>query len=43
MAIHSIILDYGKSHGQRSVVGYSPRDYKKSDVTELAHKGIEVR
>ena len=30
----------GKSHGQRSLVGYSPRDCKKSEVTEqqsIAH------
>ena len=24
----------GESHGQRSLAGYSPRDFKVSDVTE---------
>ena len=24
----------GKSHGQRSLVGYSPWDFKESDMTE---------
>ena len=33
MAIHSSILS-GKSHGQRSPVGYSPWGCKKSDTTE---------
>ena len=32
MATHSIFLP-GKPHGQRSLVGYSPRDYKESDRT----------
>ena len=27
----------GKSHGQRSLVGYSPWGYKESDMTEHAH------
>ena len=27
----------GKSHGQRSLVGYSPRDRKESDTAEHAH------
>ena len=27
----------GKSHGQRSVVGYSPRGHKESDTTEQLH------
>ena len=30
----------GKSHGQRSLVGYSPWGCKKSDVTERACKHI---
>ena len=34
MATHSSILS-GKSHGQRSPVGYSPWGLKESDVTEL--------
>ena len=25
----------GKSHGQRSLVGYSPKDRKESDTTEV--------
>ena len=24
----------GKSHGQRSLVGFSPRDHQESDMTE---------
>ena len=27
----------GKSHGCRSLVGYSPWDHKKSDTTERLH------
>ena len=27
----------GKFHGQRSLVGYSPRDHKESDMTKHAH------
>ena len=27
----------GKSHGQRSLVGYSPWDCKESDMTEQLH------
>ena len=33
MAIHSSILP-GKSHGQRSLEGYSPWDRKESDMTK---------
>ena len=33
MAIHSSILPE-KSHGQRSLVGYSPKGCKESDMTE---------
>ena len=33
MAIHSSILP-GKSHGQRSLEGYSPWGRKESDMTE---------
>ena len=36
MATYSIILA-GKSHGQRSLVGYSPWGGKKSDMTEHMH------
>ena len=32
------VLLPGKFHGQRSLVGYSPRDYKESDMTEQLHK-----
>ena len=34
MATHSSILP-GKSHGWRSVVGYSPWGHRESDTTEL--------
>jgi len=33
MATHSIFLP-GKSHGQRSLTGYSPPGHKESDTTE---------
>ena len=33
MAIHSSNLA-GKSHGQRSLAGYSPWGYKESDMSE---------
>ena len=33
MATHSSILP-GEPHGQRSLVGYSPRGHKESDATE---------
>ena len=36
MATHSSILA-GKSHGGRSLVGYSPRGRKESDTTEQLH------
>ena len=37
MATHSVPLP-GKSHGRRSLVGYSPRGRKQSDTTEqLSH------
>ena len=36
MAIHSSILP-GKSHGQRSLEGYSPWGPKESDTTERLH------
>ena len=34
MAIHSSILAWRESHGQRSLVGYGPRGRKESDTTE---------
>ena len=39
MATHSSILVWKipKSHGQRSLVGYSPWGRKESDTTELLH------
>ena len=36
MAIHPVLLP-GKSHGQRSLVGYSPWGRKESDTTERLH------
>ena len=36
MATHSSTLA-GKSHGQRSLVGYSPRGHKELDMTERLH------
>ena len=36
MAIHSSTIA-GKSHGQRSLVGYSPWGRKESDTTERLH------
>ena len=33
MATHSVFLP-GESHGQRSLVGYSPQGHKESDTTE---------
>ena len=36
MATHSILLP-GKSHGWRSLVGYSPWGRKESDMTEQLH------
>ena len=35
MATHSSILP-GESHGQRSLVGYSPQSCKESKMTEVA-------
>ena len=40
MATHSSILATpaflpGESHGHRSLVGYSPRGHKESDITEV--------
>ena len=31
------VLLPGKSHGQRSLVGYSPQGHKESDMTERLH------
>ena len=38
MAIHSSILP-GKSHGQRSLEGYSPWGHKESDTERLHNLG----
>ena len=34
MATHSVFLP-GESHGQRSLVGYSPWSHEESDMTEV--------
>ena len=34
MATHSPVLSPGESHGQRSLVGYSPWGRQESDMTE---------
>ena len=36
-AAHSSVLP-GESHGQRSLVGFSPRAHRESATTEHAHK-----
>ena len=41
MAIHSSIL-LGKSHGWRSLVGYSPPGQKESDTPERLHVNTSV-
>ena len=33
----TLVLLHGKFHGQRSLVGYSPRGCKESDMTEQLH------
>ena len=33
----TLVLLPGKSHGQRSLVGYSPWGHKESDMTERLH------
>ena len=37
MAKSTPVLVPGKSHGQRSLVGYSPWGHKESDTTERLH------
>ena len=39
MATHSCILP-GKSHGQRSLAGYSSLDHKELDMTEHTHEKL---
>ena len=41
MATHSVFLP-GESHGQRSLVGYSPWGRKESDITEHAYTHISL-
>ena len=41
MATHSSILA-GKSHGQRSLAGYSPWDCKESDMTEQLNNKLDI-
>ena len=38
MAIHSAILAWGKTHGQRSLEDYSPWGHKESDMTKHTHR-----
>ena len=40
MATHSRFLP-GKSHGRRSLVGYSPRGRKEPDATKQSHERPE--
>ena len=37
------VLLLGKSYGQRSLVGYSPRGHKESDTTERLHFHFHLR
>ena len=39
LATHPVFLP-GKSHGQRSLVGYSPWGPKESDTTEHSHNAM---
>ena len=39
MATHSSILAW-KSHGQRSLVGYSSKGHKESDTTEATYTAL---
>ena len=41
MATHSVFLP-GKSHGQRSLVGYYPWGRKKADTTEATEHVIHI-
>ena len=34
---HTPVFLLGESHGQRSLVGYSPQGHKESDTTERLH------
>ena len=37
------VLLPGESHGQRSLVGYSPRGHKESDMTKATEHTVDVR
>ena len=42
MATHFSVLAWGKSHGLRSLEGYSPHGLKETDVTErLTFEGYQ--
>ena len=41
MATHSSVLAW-ESHGQRSLVGYSPWGHKESDTTERLHTKMPI-
>ena len=41
MATYSTVFLPGKSHGQRSLVGYSPQSGKESDMTEHTCRHIK--
>ena len=34
----TLVLSPGESHGQRSLVGYSPGGHRESDMTERLHR-----
>ena len=40
---HTPVFLPGESHGQRSLVGCSPRGHKESDTTESTHTGTELQ
>ena len=42
MTTYSFILA-GESHGQRSLVDYSPEGHKESDTTECTHMTLNYR
>ena len=42
MASHSSSLLPGESHGQRSLVGYSPWGHKELETTEHPHTPAQV-
>ena len=42
MATHFCILVYGKSHGQKRLMSYSPRGHKELDTTEHTHIYFDI-